>query len=61
MPKCEGCGKDVDEVCGGGYCRDCHKSVSWEDCITQTFEARNNLAHGMPRSLVKKIYPNAKI
>lgn len=73
MPKCVKCEKTVEEVCGGGYCPDCHISLSWEDCITDTSVARNNLkmdlaagiALGIPRKEiiagVKRIYPAAKL
>jgi len=67
--KCVNCGEWVTEVCGDGYCRNCHKSCSWEDCLTQTFQARSNLALAMRTGMtekeakewVKTIYPNAKI
>lgn len=67
--RCVKCGREVAEVCGGGYCRDCHVSVSWEDCITGAFEARNNLrlyvSAGVSREealrLVRKTYPEANL
>ena len=41
MPKCVNCGKEVDEVCGDGFCRDCHVSISWEDCVSGAWVKRN--------------------
>ena len=32
---CENCKKEV-EVCMDGYCKECHVSISWEDCTTKT-------------------------
>lgn len=73
MPKCVSCGKRVKEVCGDGYCRNCHVSTSWEDCITNTSVAKRNLqmeleagvALGIPRleiiKNIKSIYPAAKL
>lgn len=68
LVKCVNCGSWVKEVCGDGYCRDCHKSCSWEDCITDTFQARTNYALALGAGLskkeakefVKSIYPNAQ-
>ena len=67
--KCDNCGEEVDEVCGGGYCRKWHVSCSWEDCITGTFEARihyNTLRQmGYNKKQAKEstlsIYPAAKL
>lgn len=69
MTKCEGCRKDVSEVCKDGFCKDCHVTCSWEDCITGTFEARHYLTDarraGIPakdvREYVLRMYPKAKI
>lgn len=33
---CAICDKDVTEVCGGGVCRACHVSITFEDCINGT-------------------------
>ena len=39
---CQGsCGKEVDEVCGDGFCRDCHKSISWESCLNGTWRTEH--------------------
>ena len=34
--KCEKCGElnNPDDVCGDGFCRDCHISLSFEDCVS---------------------------
>lgn len=34
---CEGCGQLVDEVCRDGYCRKCHVSISFENCMNSTW------------------------
>ena len=31
--QCRGCGEQVEEVCRGEYCRKCHVSLTFEDCI----------------------------
>ena len=61
MPTCEICNTEVDEVCGDGVCKECHVSVSWEDCITKTFQAKTLLHMGRTKEYVKELYPNAKI
>jgi len=68
--KCVDCGKEVDEVCGDGFCRDCHVSLSFEDCIDGTWLAKRYLeiAERIPqvdikehKKWLKSLYPNAKI
>jgi hypothetical protein len=59
MTKCFNCGKDAEEVCPDGACKPCHVSVTWEDCLTKTFNARKALAEGHPRDLVKQMFPEA--
>ena len=58
--KCNGCGKEKKELCSDGYCRKCHVSISFEDCINKTFEAKKLLS-SFPRCWVKKLYPDAGI
>ena len=64
---CVSCKKEVKEVCADGYCRACHVSCSWEDCVTQNFEAKGILNNTPPsqrvevKAFLKKIYPHAKI
>lgn len=69
MTKCVNCGKRVKEVCGDGYCRACHKSLSFEDCVDGTWLANKQL--GMcdkagvdkeeHRKFLKELYPKARI
>ncbi len=67
--KCKNCNEEVDDVCGDGFCRKCHVSVSWEDCVSHTFEAKLSLElykrigimKNESRKMVKEVYPNAKI
>lgn len=37
--KCVNCDKEVDEVCGDGFCRDCHVSLSFKDCMSGKWTA----------------------
>jgi hypothetical protein len=37
MAKCVNCHREVADVCGDGYCRDCHVSITFEDCIKGTW------------------------
>jgi len=59
--KCQDCNKEVEETCGDGFCRDCHVSLSFEDCTTGTWTARILMSNGHTREYVKQIYPNANI
>ena len=45
-----GCGKMVDEgdVCQDGYCRDCHVSLSFEECRDGSWVNRQRSAAGLP-------------
>lgn len=38
--KCEGCGKKVKEVCGDGYCRSCHRSIGFDECVDGSWVER---------------------
>lgn len=55
------CGQKADELCPDGDCRACHKSLTFEDCCTGTYSARNLLRLGHSREAVLELYPNAKI
>lgn len=66
-----------EDVCGDGYCRDCHVSLSFEDCVSGTWVARRNVegftkagirmgfsekeARKGARDKMKELYPNADI
>lgn len=39
---CEDCGNDVTEVCGDGYCRECHVSLSFDDCVSGEWVRRRS-------------------
>ena len=59
---CSICDAKVVEVCTQGQaCKECHVSCSWEDCMDQTWEARQQLKSGRTREEVLVIYPNARI
>jgi len=59
MNKCLLCGKETDELCSGLACRDCHISVSWEDCVNNTFDADIALRGGMSMKMAREWFPNA--
>ena len=40
--KCVLCEKEVKEVCGDVVCRDCHRTLSFEDCCNGIGETRLN-------------------
>lgn len=40
--KCVSCSQEVEEVCGDGFCRDCHVDLSFEDCCDGTWVARQH-------------------
>lgn len=58
--KCKSCNKKVNIVCKDGFCRNCHKTCSFNDCVTSTFEAKNLLKF-RSKDEILKIYPNAQI
>ena len=67
---CQDCGREVDEVCGDGYCRNCHVSLSFEDCVDGTWVAKRMMAmakeigdgaEGRTKKMLKEIYPGARI
>jgi len=60
MTECVSCKKTVEEVCRDGYCRECHLTISFEDCNDRTSDVRNILTHN-PEMLewVKGLYPDA--
>ncbi len=60
-PTCVNCGKEVKEVCGDGYCRACHVSVSFEDCVNGTWVAKNMMKVGFTREHMKELFPEAEI
>ena len=61
MNKCVMCGKETDELCPDEVCRECHKSLSFEDCCDGTWSARLELKAGVPLDIVKTMHPEAKI
>ena len=61
MNKCVMCDKETDELCSGLVCRDCHVSVSWDDCVNRTFDADLALKGGMSLEMAKDWFPNADL
>lgn len=45
---CVSCGEKVKEVCGDGYCRKCHVSLSFEDCVSGKWVEERVAAIGTP-------------
>jgi len=58
---CQNCKEFVNEVCPDGYCKNCHKSVSWQDCCDGTYTARNLLKLGHSKKEILEIFPEARI
>ena len=48
--KCELCGKPTknDDLCGDLACRSCHKSLSFEECVSGSWVAEQRRAAGLP-------------
>lgn len=51
MPACQSTDHEgdstVDEVCADGFCRECHVSLSFEDCVNGTWVAEQRKAGGL--------------
>jgi hypothetical protein len=39
--KCDTCGLEVTDRCGGDHCRACHVSLTWEECVDGSWSARH--------------------
>jgi len=59
--ECQVCGNEADEYCHDGTCRSCHVSVSWEDCVTGTWNARMMIKNGHTVEYAKQLYPEASL
>jgi hypothetical protein len=59
--RCASCNSRAKEFCPDGYCRSCHKSLSFEDCCDGTYNAKNLLELGHSRKEIKELYPDARI
>lgn len=60
METCYKCGKPAEELCPDLYCRDCHESLTFEDCCDGTWNARQALrVHSI--EAVRRMYPRARI
>jgi len=46
---CVNCGALDVEVCWDGYCRQCHVSLSFEDCVSGRWNYEQRAAAGLPR------------
>jgi hypothetical protein len=58
--KCISCNKEVVEVCGDGFCRECHVDLTFDDCVDGTYMARQARASGVPEEVIKICYPDAR-
>jgi LRP1 type putative zinc finger protein len=45
---CQLCGEQSSELCNDLICRTCHKSVSFEECVSGAWERRVRQAAGLP-------------
>jgi hypothetical protein len=50
MVPCTSCGKEKPEaeICQDGYCRDCHVSLSFEECCDGSWVREQRRAAGLP-------------
>lgn len=48
--KCENCRirTNKEDLCGDGYCRECHRSVSFEDCVSGAWVEVQRQNAGLP-------------
>ena len=61
MYKCDGCFKEAEELCGGLMCRECHVSLTFEDCVDGTYSVGVLLKEkSHSNEDLKEIYPDAK-
>lgn len=60
MTTCVDCGKRRKEVCGDGFCAECHKSLSFSDCVDGTWSVKRLRSAGHSDSELRKLYPSAK-
>lgn len=53
---CALCGKEVDEadLCGDLACRNCHKSLSFEECFDGSWERRVRQQAGLSAPLLEE-------
>lgn len=54
---CDGCKAIVDHedegaVCQDGYCRACHKSINFDDCVSGEWARRVRAAAGLDEPIV---------
>ncbi len=47
MGKCGLCGKRRRELCGDLVCRSCHKSLTFEECVSGEWTKKQWLAAGL--------------
>jgi hypothetical protein len=40
---------DESDICPDGYCRECHKSLSFESCVDGSWVDEQRRAAGLPR------------
>ena len=54
-------GKQLIDLCPQGNCYPCHKTCTWEDCVTGTWSAAVALRGGASEEQVRRDYPKADI
>lgn len=50
--KCDACGEDADERCGGDHCRRCHVSLTFEECVDGSWSEKIRAKAGLPERKV---------
>lgn len=61
LTRCFMCLLLFKELCQDDVCRNCHTSVTWDDCTSGTWNAKILLQNGHTKEEVLAIYPDAKI
>lgn len=58
---CSLCDKHADERCNDDACRPCHKSLSFEDCVSGTWNAAASMRLGYSPERLREMYPAANL
>lgn len=61
LETCNLCDTPSRVLCPDGACVSCHKLISFEECATGTFNAKQLLRLGYPIEEVKRLYPEARL
>lgn len=51
-----------EDLCPDDFCRDCHVSLTFEDCCDGTWAAQTRMAGGMiSQAQAREEYPNSRL